>query len=352
MTLDARRLARVLAARGTVARVVVAGTRGSVPREAGAEMLVWADGQDGTIGGGALEWEAARAARALLAAHDPSVEPAPPSAGDPVVPPGATSLAPDGARAPRAPDHSGAASPPAPEPTATRRGEETRRGRRARPRLTRHPLGPALGQCCGGAVSLVTELLSEAPPGPHRALRLEGSAPEPGLHGPTRIEAGWLVEPVLAAREPLWIWGAGHVGRALAATLAPLERHDIAWIDVARDRFPEGALDPIVAADPPTLAARAPRDARHLIVTHSHELDLALCHALLRRGFASCGLIGSATKWARFRARLRALGHAEAALARIECPIGEPSLGKHPQAIAIGVAAALLRPEARLRATA
>jgi xanthine dehydrogenase accessory factor len=219
-------------------------------------------------------------------------------------------------------------------------------------RLTRHPLGPALGQCCGGAVSLVAEVLAEVPVGPARALRLEGAAPAPSLDGPTRIERGWLVEPVAEAREPLWIWGAGHVGRALVATLGPLEAHDLAWIDVARDRFPEDAAEPVVAAEPARLAARAPRNARHLIVTHSHDLDLALCDALLRRGFASCGLIGSATKWARFRSRLRALGHGEAAIARIDCPIGDPSLGKHPQAIAIGVAAALLRPGCRLRASA
>ena len=335
MTLDARRLARALAHRGPVARVVVAGTRGSVPREVGAEMLVWDDGQAGTIGGGALEWEAARAARAMLAEAGEAGRDGPPEIEAP-------DTAPSIARAPEIGGRDVAD------------GETASQGRRAPParRLTRHPLGPALGQCCGGAVSLATEVIVCVPDGSHRAVRLEGNAPEPDGAGPTRIEDGWLVEPVVRTREPLWIWGAGHVGRALVATVAPLERHDIAWVDVARNRFPEDATDPIVAADPTVLAARAPRDARHLIVTHSHELDLALCHALLRRGFASCGLIGSATKWARFRARLRALGHAEGAIARIDCPIGDPALGKHPQAIAIGVAMGLLRPARRLRASA
>ncbi|MGA1209563.1 MAG: XdhC family protein, partial [Gemmobacter sp.] len=69
---------------------------------------------------------------------------------------------------------------------------------------------------------------------------------------------------------------------------------------------------------------------------------LALCHGLIGRGFGFAGLIGSATKWARFRARLGALGHAPEAIARISCPIGDPALGKHPQAIAIGVAAELI----------
>jgi xanthine dehydrogenase accessory factor len=88
--------------------------------------------------------------------------------------------------------------------------------------------------------------------------------------------------------------------------------------------------------------AHAPRDAHHLIVTYSHALDLDLCHAALSRGFASAGVIGSATKWARFRRRLAQLGHAPAAIDRIDCPIGDPRLGKHPQAIALGVAARLL----------
>ena len=78
------------------------------------------------------------------------------------------------------------------------------------------------------------------------------------------------------------------------------------------------------------------------MLTFSHSLDLELCHRLLGHGFRTLGLIGSATKWARFRSRLAALGHAEARIARIRCPIGDPGLGKHPQAIAIGVAADLL----------
>ena len=455
MTLDARRLARALAERGPVARVVVAGTRGSVPREAGAEMLVWADGQDGTIGGGALEFEAARAARAMLAAcgiarpasgppghwagathsygearasaatrpHDrrssgdvgaagserreggasrpghaastggtaPAATARPDGGEAGAHPPsdaarrtgrtgrtaGAWAGAPhedEGPRsggAPQAPpravegggasgggpwsgsERDGPASPSGSPLAPDARPQRAATGRAPpRARLTRHPLGPALGQCCGGAVSLVTEVIAETPTGPGRALRVEGRAPEPpgggATHGggATRIADGWLVEPVVEAGEPLWIWGAGHVGRALVATLGPLGRFEIAWIDVAEDRFPEGAPGRVVAADPPALAARAPRGARHLIVTHSHAIDLALCHALLARGFASCGLIGSATKWARFRSRLRALGHSDTAIGAIDCPIGEPTLGKHPQAIAIGVAAEMLRPAA------
>ena len=69
--------------------------------------------------------------------------------------------------------------------------------------------------------------------------------------------------------------------------------------------------------------------------------------ALLRRGFGSCGLIGSATKWARFRKRLQQMGHAPAEIDRIRCPIGDKGLGKHPAAIALGVAADIVRDVAR-----
>ena len=144
----------------------------------------------------------------------------------------------------------------------------------------------------------------------------------------------------------LWLWGAGHVGRALTGVLAPLPGFRLTWIDTDVARFPETVPEGVacrVAADPGALVPQAPPAADHLILTYSHALDLDLCHRLLGHGFGRCGLIGSATKWARFRARLAALGHADAAISRIQCPIGDPALGKHPQAIAVGVAAALLK---------
>jgi xanthine dehydrogenase accessory factor len=233
-------------------KVTVVATRGSAPREAGAQMLVTEDGIRGTIGGGALEWQAMSQARALL-------------------------------------------------------------GTAAEPMQRTISLGPGLGQCCGGAVTL-------------------------------RFEAAEDLAPPTGA--PLWIWGAGHVGRALVHTLAPLPDLAITWIDTSADRFPEtlpGTVTRLVAADPPRLMPHAPTDAHHLILTYSHDIDLALCAAALSHGFATCGLIGSATKWARFRTRLAALGHADAEISRIDCPIGDPDLGKHPQAIAVGVAARLLK---------
>ncbi len=164
-------------------------------------------------------------------------------------------------------------------------------------------------------------------------------------HTPQLVQ-GWMVEPVARATRILWVWGAGHVGRALVAVLAPLPGVEITWVDTARDRFPKAmpeGVTPVWTTRPEALADHAPQEAEHLIVTYSHTLDLELCHRLLRRGFLWLGLIGSATKWARFRSRLAALGHPGEEIARITCPIGDIGLGKHPQAIAVGVAVQLLR---------
>jgi len=314
MSIDRATLARLLADHGPIVRVVVAAVQGSAPREEGAAMAVWDGGQAGTIGGGALEFDAADQARALLAAGQ------------------------------------GAAA-------------------------WRRPLGPALGQCCGGAVTLVAERVDDAwlaalpETGPY-ARRIEGAAEPPlairralvAARGKGWTETtwaqGWLAEPVAPPARDLWIWGAGHVGRALVAVLAPLPGFRITWVDTAPNRFPPDCPDGVaqlVATDPGAVATRAPRDADHLILTYSHAIDLDLCHRLLAHGFGSCGLIGSASKWARFRARLAALGHGSAEISRISCPIGDPALGKHPQAIAVGVAAGLLKghaavTEGRIRA--
>ncbi|MCB2114881.1 MAG: xanthine dehydrogenase accessory protein XdhC [Rhodobacteraceae bacterium] len=300
MSFDRDQIARLVAAHGAVVRVVVAEALGSAPREAGAAMVVWGSGQEGTIGGGALEFEAAARARAVLASGGPD-------------------------------------------------------------RVDRLPLGPALGQCCGGAVVLLSEVWTAArlagtgdvvarplPGGPatmplavKRALaRARGE----GMPFAARLVQGWFIEPVAAPEREIWIWGAGHVGRALVAVLAPLPGVRLTWVDTDAGRFPavpEGVVQRI-AANPADLVAEAPGDAEHLILTFSHALDLELCNRLLSHRFTSVGLIGSATKWARFRARLGALGHSDAQISRIRCPIGQPGLGKHPQAIAVGVAADLL----------
>ncbi len=293
MSFDLSALKDAVRAHGRVARVVVAQTKGSVPREVGAAMLIWDGGQSGTIGGGSLEFESAKQA-------------------------------------------------------LQNQG------------MSRYPLGPSLGQCCGGSVTLLCEhfdeatlqIISDAAPfarGPgamplavsrHLSLARNSGAPVESA-----LIEGWMIEPISKPRRAIWLYGAGHVGRALANTLAPLPEIDITWIDTAQSRFPDeipmGAT-PLIAANPADTVRHAPDHAEHLILTYSHALDLELCHRILSRSFESCGLIGSATKWARFRNRLASLGHSPAQISRICCPIGQPALGKHPQAIAISVAASLL----------
>ncbi len=131
------------------------------------------------------------------------------------------------------------------------------------------------------------------------------------------------------------------MGRAVVRACPP-PAFAITWVDTAADRFPGDIPDhvtPVSAADMPRLAGNAPPDAHHLIFTYSHDIDLALCAALLARGGASIGLIGSDTKWARFQKRLRALGLDPAP---ITCPIGDKTLGKTPDAIAKGCVNRLL----------
>ncbi|WP_371157852.1 xanthine dehydrogenase accessory protein XdhC [Jannaschia sp. 2305UL9-9] len=281
MSIDTARLQAGLARHGVLARVVVAEARGSVPRAAGTEMLVWEDGFSGTIGGGALEWHALSLARSVLQ---------------------------DG-----------------------------------RTRVERMALGPALGQCCGGAVTLVVERIPEMPVLPWLR-RVEGTAPAPtGRDAADLLRDGWMLEGSAGSTRPIWVWGAGHVGQAICAILAPIPDMSVTCIDEP-DRMPDlpPGVAPLAAADMPRAMAHAPPAAEHLILTYSHDIDLALCHAALTHGFRTCGVIGSATKWARFRTRLVALGHARDQMDRIACPIGDPTLGKHPQAIAVGVAARLL----------
>ena len=287
---DRLALQAAIAAHGVVARVVIAAHDGSSPREVGAAMLVWASGQSGTIGGGALEWEACLRAREMLVAGGSRVD--------------------------------------------------------------REALGPKLGQCCGGAVTLVTEVYRSVPEGPVVARAVDGRAMPlavsrmlarargEGVMPVATLVQGWMVEPCADPVRQVWVWGAGHVGRAVVGVLAPLPGVHVTWCDVDVGRFP--ALVPEGVTVRVGTRVDAPVEAEHLVMTYSHALDLVLCHGLLTHGFARLGLIGSATKWARFRGRLSALGHTAAQIARIQCPIGDPSMGKHPQAIAIGVAAAFL----------
>ena len=296
MGFDLGKIAAAVRQQGRVARILVRSVKGSAPRDEGTSMLVWQGGQSGTIGGGALERQAILAAERLLALP----------------------------------------------------GDWQRRAAHI-------PLGPELGQCCGGAVSLLTEIfgVTEVHYLTARASEAEtfsrpllsGVAPREDRENTRRGRWDRCEETFTRPRQPLWVYGAGHVGRALVEVLSALE-FDLTWVDTDLARFPAHMPEnvvPLVAVIPANAVAHAPTNAIHLVLTYSHAFDLDICHAILQHGFQSAGLIGSATKWARFQKRLLALGHTNAQIARITCPIGQPDLGKSPMAIAVGVAAALLK---------
>lgn len=183
-------------------------------------------------------------------------------------------------------------------------------------------LGPTLGQCCGGSVDLRFEPLTEA------------------------LLATWA-EPL--PRFVLQLYGAGHVGRAIVQLLATLPCR-VQWIDEREDAFPADAREPPhierLCVEPVQAEVdQAPPGAYYLVLTHSHDLDMAITEAILRRddiGFF--GLIGSRTKRARFVSRLARRGVDDAKLARMVCPIGVPGItGKAPEVLAVAVVAQLLQ---------
>ena len=321
----------------TAVLICVAASRGSVPREAGTRMVVTGEDQYGTIGGGHLELEAVGIARRMLV---------------------------DGERV----------------------------------MLRRFPLASALGQCCGGVVELLFESVAssaaEAPwidevgrlcAGGGGCLLVSEAGSEAtggflvvtthecsgslgndawnaaaravagkmlatgsgtrlarlGLEGPT-----FLFDPLREPGLDVVLFGAGHVGQALAKILADLPCR-VAWIDERADRFP--AIRPpnirIEISDSPVAEVQAARPgACYLVMTHSHALDQSLAEAILRRGdFRYFGLIGSLSKRRRFERRLETRGIPTEVLPRMTCPIGIDGIkGKAPAVIAVAVAAQLL----------
>jgi xanthine dehydrogenase accessory protein XdhC len=172
-------------------------------------------------------------------------------------------------------------------------------------------------------------------------------------------EVTMLLEPVPAVPS-VAIFGIGHVGLELARILSRQEI-ELHLIDARAemlhpDRIGEpgvtGVLADAVATvrlrhEPVPEAALAdlPGGTHVLIMTHDHVEDLAITDQALRReGLGSIGLIGSASKWVRFRAKLAELGHTDADLARVTTPIGIPEVaGKAPASIAVSVAARTLQ---------
>ncbi len=243
--------------------VSILATKGSVPRDCGAQMLIAAAETLGSIGGGTLEYQVTQTARALLASDAPS-------------------------------------------------GLHQQRD---------YILGTDMGQCCGGQVQVSYQLTDN-----------------------TDLWQDPL--QTLRAQFRIVLFGAGHVGQALINVLAtqPCEVH---WVDSRRDLYPDTVPSNVVChhpAHPPRIVSEMPAASYYLVMTHDHALDLDICdHVLARQDVRFLGLIGSATKAARFKRQLRGRGLSPQTLDKLTCPIGIAGINsKLPSSIAIAVTAQLL----------
>ena len=312
--------------------VAVASTKGSAPREAGTRMQVTKTDVFGTIGGGHLEFKAIHIARDLLA--------------------------------------SGGLSS-----------------------LLRFPLGASLGQCCGGSVNLLFEPVV---PGAKwvndiRAFQQQGKSCIAVTKALGSVAAGKLLvaadarvgslgsealdrEAIAIAKQRLatnqsstllsiagmgyffetitgpdfniMLFGAGHVGRAVVKILVELPCR-IIWIDSREAEFPPEIhhnVEKRIDDFPEEAVAGAAPDSYFLVMSHSHQLDLAICERiLLRHDVAYFGLIGSLTKRRQFERRMLARGIHAGRFDNMNCPIGAAGIAsKEPMAIAVAVVTELL----------
>ena len=184
-------------------------------------------------------------------------------------------------------------------------------------------LGPSLGQCCGGVVHLAFDVLSA-------------------------LDLRHLGQSALNACRTVAVFGGGHVGDALLAQLLLLD-YRVQGYDSRDAMFGSGQVSPLLQIEQVAPITDAvpdlPAGCDVVIMSFSHAEDLELVDACLKRqkekgdlGFI--GLIGSASKWARFRHRLQERGHAEELIQQVHCPIGHPAIqGKAPAVIALAIAA-------------
>ena len=251
-----------LAENGRAILIEIIGTQGSTPREAGTFMLVSADHIWGTIGGGQFEYLAIGNAREMLAGNG---------------------------------------------------GLE----------FMDIPLGPEIGQCCGGRTQL----------------RCQPATPETidALKRRLRDESGdW---------PDVYLFGAGHVSRALAIALSPLPfvTTVIETRQEELNELPAGITARLVAM-PEALISNIPAGAAVVILTHDHALDFLIAkEALARDDLAYVGMIGSATKRATFSHWLIREGGDKASVEHLTLPIGGAAVkDKRPEVIAAMTAAELL----------
>ncbi|HEX6137440.1 MAG TPA: xanthine dehydrogenase accessory protein XdhC [Casimicrobiaceae bacterium] len=335
-------LARALAHDGRAVLVVVAGAQGPTPRETGTAMIVSAVGCIGTIGGGHLEYEAARLARdALLRSGSPAtwIVRYPLAARVGQACGGVATLAFSKL------DHSAhawlepalaCARTGAPFAIVSRAGGDDDRAMRLV--VTGDDVRGTLGDvgADSAAIALARTRLAGARAGAALVRSTHG--------GPAQL----LIQVERPDAFPILLFGNGHVGRALVEVLGVVPAR-VRWIDSRAADFPAavpGNVETVVSDTPQAELHDAPPGAFVVVTTHSHQLDFALIEtALARDDWRYLGLIGSKAKRAELERQLAAHGFAPEDFARIRCPIGTEGVAirsKHPGAIAIAIAAELL----------
>lgn len=300
-------LRRELARHDRVATVTILEVTGSVPRGAGARMIVRPDGSTaGTIGGGALEWQAMGLARAAIGTGGTAVH---------ILRPADVSEHWCGTQAVVLVETWDAADV---GPLARLAQDEA--------------AGMAVFSRLSGEGKVERTVLDAASAEAHPPGRL------------VRLSQDVFLERFRDERRPVHLFGAGHVGRAIAAALAPLSFR-VTWIDSRADAFaavPDG-VEALHSPAPEREVEHAPAGSFVVVATHSHPGDLAVvARALARDDLGYVGLIGSAAKKARFLEALERDGLDAAARMRLVCPIGLPAIrGKEPATIAASLAADL-----------
>lgn len=323
-------LDRLLVAQQAVVLVTVASVKGSTPREPGARMLVSEQQVFSTIGGGHLEYKAIQIARNMLADDSTQL-------------------------------------------------------------LQRFSLGAGLGQCCGGVVNLMFECVRERQPWVDELIEqqaqgracvqvipLSSQSAQPriivaeDMHDDSPIsrfalqllqsqggcqiksfaqagdvEQSWLFDPVVVDDFRVYVFGAGHVGRALVEQLS-LQEIAVTWVDTRDNQFPQTLMQHVEVCctdTPESVIDAAAAGSYFVIMTHDHQLDQQLCEQILRRGdFDYLGLIGSHSKRSKFDQRLMRRGIDPLILKRMTCPIGIAGINsKKPAAIALAVCAQIVQ---------
>lgn len=245
--------------------ITIIETKGSVPRNKNVKMIVSIDEQYGTIGGGELEYRTINEAINLL------------------------------------------------KDSSTKN------------KILNYPLGPSLGQCCGGFIKIKLEKFNR---------------------GQDLLKKNNLKNFITKNYKNLYLFGAGHIAQSLSIKLDGTG-FNVFIIDSREDflsKIKSKYVTKVLAKNPEIIINNAPAKTFYLIMTHSHQIDLSICSSLLKKNdFSFIGLIGSKTKKNKFFKRLKNMGHKQEIINKIEIPIGLKGIeGKEPDIIAISIIARLL----------